>query len=92
MACDTTVLFKHWRLHLTKHNHIDLEDGTWHNSIIWTLNMFFCVRAGGKKRSSFQRSEEVLPVVDLRGGMSKQASKDSTDGSIGSISSDSSSV
>ncbi|GFN91092.1 regulating synaptic membrane exocytosis protein 2 [Plakobranchus ocellatus] len=46
---------------------------------------------GGKKRSSFQRSEEVGPL-DLRGGMSKQASKDSTDGSIGSISSDSSSV
>ncbi|KAK7480085.1 hypothetical protein BaRGS_00028645 [Batillaria attramentaria] len=46
---------------------------------------------GGKKRSSFTRSEEVGPV-DLRGGMSKQASKDSTDGSIGSISSDSSSV
>ncbi|XP_070209321.1 regulating synaptic membrane exocytosis protein 2-like isoform X2 [Littorina saxatilis] len=46
---------------------------------------------GGKKRSSFQRSEEIGPV-DLRGGMSKQASKDSTDGSIGSISSDSSSV
>ncbi|KAL8572844.1 hypothetical protein ACOMHN_011093 [Nucella lapillus] len=46
---------------------------------------------GGKKRSSFQRSEEVGPI-DLRGGMSKQASKDSTDGSIGSISSDSSSV
>ncbi|XP_067665968.1 regulating synaptic membrane exocytosis protein 2-like isoform X9 [Haliotis asinina] len=44
-----------------------------------------------KKKSSFQRSEEVGPV-DLRGGMSKQASKDSTDGSIGSISSDSSSV
>ncbi|XP_025090830.1 regulating synaptic membrane exocytosis protein 2-like isoform X4 [Pomacea canaliculata] len=46
---------------------------------------------GGKKRSSFQRSEEI-GAVDLRGGMSKQASKDSTDGSIGSISSDSSSV
>ena len=63
----------------------------------WTLNKVWqkvcvCVCAGGKKRSSFQRSEEVLPVVDLRGGMSKQASKDSTDGSIGSISSDSSSV
>ncbi|RUS73733.1 hypothetical protein EGW08_018513, partial [Elysia chlorotica] len=47
--------------------------------------------AGGKKRTSFQRSEEIGPL-DLRGGMSKQASKDSTDGSIGSISSDSSSV
>ncbi|KAK6167619.1 hypothetical protein SNE40_021600 [Patella caerulea] len=45
----------------------------------------------GKKKSSFQRSEEVGPV-DLRGGMSKQASKDSTDGSMGSVSSDSSSV
>ncbi|CAG5135117.1 unnamed protein product, partial [Candidula unifasciata] len=46
---------------------------------------------GGRKMSSFQRSEEIGPI-DLRGGMSKQASKDSTDGSIGSISSDSSSV
>ena len=44
-----------------------------------------------KKKNAFQRSEEVGPV-DLRGGMSKQASKDSTDGSVGSISSDSSSV
>ncbi|BFZ11469.1 hypothetical protein BsWGS_14508 [Bradybaena similaris] len=44
-----------------------------------------------KQKSSFHRSEEIGPV-DLRGGMAKQASKDSNDGSVGSISSDSSSA
>ncbi|KAL5014871.1 hypothetical protein ScPMuIL_009141 [Solemya velum] len=43
----------------------------------------------GKKKTSFQRSEEVGAAGDLRGHMLKQASKESTDGSIGSISSDS---
>lgn len=42
----------------------------------------------GKKKSSIQRSEEVLSGR----GLVKQPSKDSTDGSIGSISSDSGSV
>lgn len=42
----------------------------------------------GKKKSSIQRSEEVLSGRVLV----KQPSKDSTDGSIGSISSDSGSV
>ncbi|KAH9498275.1 Regulating synaptic membrane exocytosis protein 2 [Bulinus truncatus] len=65
----------------------DQNDGSVSDSAVTTS----VTEGGGKKRSSFQRSEEIGPV-DLRGGMSKQASKDSTDGSIGSISSDSSSV
>ena len=52
-----------------------------------------CAFTGGKKpRASFQRSEEVGAAAELRNRMVKQASKDSTDGSIGSISSDSSSA
>lgn len=48
---------------------------------------------GGKKpRSSFQRSEEVGAAAEMRNRMIRQASKDSTDGSVGSISSDSSST
>ncbi|XP_052086212.1 regulating synaptic membrane exocytosis protein 2-like isoform X2 [Mytilus californianus] len=50
--------------------------------------------AESKKRSSVQRSEEVRTSGDihLSNRISKQASKESTDGSIGSISSDSGSV
>ncbi|KAK3088809.1 hypothetical protein FSP39_024004 [Pinctada imbricata] len=63
----------------------------------WRSNSASQIAEGNKKRSSFVRSEEVgahgtevkLPVGR---GMIKQASKDSTDGSIGSISSDSGSV
>ncbi|CAG2192916.1 unnamed protein product [Mytilus edulis] len=50
--------------------------------------------AESKKRSSVQRSEEVRTSGDihLSNRISKQASKESTDGSIGSISSDSGSA
>lgn len=43
-------------------------------------------------RSSFQRSEEVGAAAEMRNRLLKQASKESTDGSMGSISSDSSSA
>ena len=50
--------------------------------------------AGGKKsRTSFQRSEEVGAAADLRNKvMIRQPSTGSTDGSIGSMSSESSLV
>ena len=49
--------------------------------------------AGGKmSRTSFQRSEEVGAAADMRSRVMRQPSKESTDGSLGSISSDSSCV
>lgn len=46
-----------------------------------------------KNKTSFQRSEEVgAPPELLRNRVSRQTSKESNDGSIGSISSDSSNV
>ncbi|CAH1774588.1 unnamed protein product [Owenia fusiformis] len=46
---------------------------------------------GGKKpKSTFQRSEEVGAAADMRNRITRQTSKDSTDGSIGSLSSDTS--
>ena len=58
-----------------------------------TFNVNICLE-GGKKKSSVQRSEEVRASGDIHvsNRICKQASKDSTDGSIGSISSDSGSV
>lgn len=46
--------------------------------------------AGKKGKAAFVRSEEVGAAAEMRSRMLKQASKDSTDGSMGSISSDSS--
>ena len=45
---------------------------------------------GKKSRASFQRSEEVGAAAEMRNRMIRQASKESNDGSIGSMSSDSS--
>ena len=45
-----------------------------------------------KGKASFQRSEEVGAAADMRHRITKQISKDSTDGSIGSVSSDSGSA
>ncbi|XP_064652466.1 regulating synaptic membrane exocytosis protein 2-like isoform X3 [Lineus longissimus] len=47
-------------------------------------------QTGGKnKRTSFQRSEEVGAAAEMRNRMTRQASKESTDGSMGSLSGDS---
>ena len=43
-----------------------------------------------KGKASFQRSEEVGAAVEMKNRLTRQPSKDSTDGSVGSISSDSS--
>ena len=50
----------------------------------------FVVSASSKsnKRTSFQRSEEVGVAADMRNRMIRQSSKDSTDGSVGSLSGD----
>ena len=50
------------------------------------------LNAGKKQKTSFQRSEEVGAAAELRNRLMKQTSKDSTDGSIGSISTDSGSA
>ena len=46
----------------------------------------------GKKNrgASFQRSEEVGAAAEMKNRMNRQASKESNDGSVGSMSSDSS--
>ena len=38
----------------------------------------------GRKKSSFQRSEEVIPGGDMKSQMYKQGSRESTDGSVSS--------
>ncbi|XP_069106024.1 regulating synaptic membrane exocytosis protein 2-like isoform X3 [Argopecten irradians] len=59
----------------------------------WKSNSASQLAEAGKKKNSFQRSVEVGHGLEPKyGRMVKQASKDSTDGSIGSISSDSGSV
>ncbi|XP_021377514.1 regulating synaptic membrane exocytosis protein 2-like isoform X2 [Mizuhopecten yessoensis] len=59
----------------------------------WKSNSASQLAEAGKKKNSFQRSVEVGHGLEAKyGRMVKQASKDSTDGSIGSISSDSGSV
>lgn len=53
----------------------------------------FCTD-GGKKgsRASFQRSEEVGVAADMKNRIKKQGSRESTDSSLASISSDSSAL
>ena len=52
---------------------------------------YVCPAGGGKKgKAAFVRSEEVGVSAEMRSRILKQPSKDSTDGSMGSISSDSS--
>lgn len=72
-------------------DHLVLLNNLCNNMCFMSIDLF--VSEGGKKRSSVQRSEEVrTDMVGLSNRISKQASKESTDGSIGSISSDSGSV
>lgn len=48
-----------------------------------------CVEAGGKKlRSTVQRSTETGLAVEMRNRMTRQASRESTDGSMNSFSSE----
>ena len=52
----------------------------------------FTTETGRKSRSSFTRSEEVGAAADMRSRVTRQTSKESTDGSVGSMSSDSGSA
>lgn len=54
------------------------------------LSLFLlCVEAGGKKlRSTIQRSTETGLAVEMRSRMTRQASRESTDGSMNSYSSE----
>ena len=51
--------------------------------------VIMCAEAGGKKlRSTIQRSTETGLAVEMRSRMTRQASRESTDGSMNSYSSE----
>lgn len=61
-------------------------------SLSLPLSLFLCIvhpEAGGKKlRSTIQRSTETGLAVEMRSRMTRQASRESTDGSMNSYSSE----